>query len=60
MIVGADPSAKVVLFSGYEAAGPQGIDESAARMIEGYLTKPLDIVELSGLLVKLCEEKRFE
>lgn len=59
-IVAADPSAKIVMVSGYEAAGPHGIDEPAARLIEGYLTKPLDVIEMSILLARLSGEKRFD
>ncbi|MDY7034770.1 MAG: PAS domain S-box protein [Thermodesulfobacteriota bacterium] len=50
MIIKQDPGAKVILVSGYDEDGPNGIDYRTRMFIAGYLTKPIDMVELGRLL----------
>lgn len=49
-ILGVDPGARIILLSGYDQDGPQGIDARTRRAIAGYLTKPIDMAELARLL----------
>jgi DNA-binding NarL/FixJ family response regulator len=46
-IVEKDPGAKIIIVSGYEENGANGIDESAKHLIKGYVTKPCGMGELS-------------
>ena len=46
-LVEIDPSVKVVIISGYDISGPDGIDDDIKKMIKGYLTKPCGMTELS-------------
>ena len=52
-----DPQARVVLISGYDEKGPHGIDERTREMLAGYITKPVDVVELSLALGRLFENQ---
>ena len=52
----ADPGARIILLSGYDQDGPHGIDTRTRRAIAGYLTKPIDMAELSRLLEDLFED----
>ncbi|MDY6971795.1 MAG: sigma 54-interacting transcriptional regulator [Thermodesulfobacteriota bacterium] len=55
-IVDYDPSAKIVMISGYDERGPDGINGQARLLIKDYLTKPVDIAELSRVLAHLFEQ----
>jgi signal transduction histidine kinase/pSer/pThr/pTyr-binding forkhead associated (FHA) protein/ActR/RegA family two-component response regulator len=46
-IVERDPLAKIIIVSGYEETGPNGIDANAKHLIKGYLTKPCKMEDLS-------------
>jgi signal transduction histidine kinase/ActR/RegA family two-component response regulator len=46
-IVEKDPEAKIIIVSGYEESGPNGIDEGTKHLIKGYVTKPCGMGELS-------------
>jgi len=48
-----DPGLKVILWSGYNEKGLNAIDEKSLEMISGYITKPINIAELSHLLAEL-------
>ena len=50
MIVEKDPAAKIIIVSGYEETGPNGIEENAKSLIKGYLTKPCRMEELSQMI----------
>jgi YesN/AraC family two-component response regulator len=50
-----DPGAKIVLISGYEATGPTGIDDTTKSFIKGYLSKPIDVVDLTSLLERVIK-----
>lgn len=50
MIVEKDPAAKIIIVSGYEETGPNGIDDSAKALIKGYLTKPCRMEDLSQVI----------
>jgi CheY-like chemotaxis protein len=52
-IIEEDPAARIILISGYDERGPNGIDAGSKEFIKGYLTKPMDITELSQLLIRL-------
>ena len=54
-ILEMDSNARVVLISGYDQEGPHGIDERTRSAMAGYLTKPVDLMELSQLLRRLFE-----
>jgi two-component system cell cycle sensor histidine kinase/response regulator CckA len=56
-IIEKDPEARIILMSGYDEDGPNGIDPQIKKIIAGYLTKPFDIVELVQRLVKLLNIK---
>ena len=49
-LVSMDPNAKIIIVSGYDGSGPDGIDEDVRRLIKGYLTKPLKLEELSAAI----------
>ncbi len=49
-IMEIDPEARVVIVSGYEEAGPNGIDEEIKGLIKGYITKPCGREDLSRML----------
>jgi PAS domain S-box-containing protein len=49
-IVKTDPKARIVIVSGYEETGPQGIDDETKNLIKGYITKPCGRKELSQML----------
>jgi YesN/AraC family two-component response regulator len=55
-IMEADPNAKIVIISGYEETGQNGIDEGVKHLIKGYLTKPCGTEELSRMLSKVLEQ----
>ena len=52
-ILDQDPNARVVLISGYDEEGIEGIDSRIRALIAGYLTKPIDIHELSHVLAEI-------
>jgi two-component system response regulator AlgR len=56
-IIQQDPKSKIVLISGYNEMGANGINPETKKLIAGYLTKPIDMVELSQLLSKLLDPK---
>ena len=39
-ILEVDPEARIIIVSGYEPTGPDGIEESVHRLIKGYIVKP--------------------
>jgi signal transduction histidine kinase/pSer/pThr/pTyr-binding forkhead associated (FHA) protein/ActR/RegA family two-component response regulator len=49
-IVERDPLARIIMVSGYEETGPNGIDGLAKNVIKGYLTKPCRMEELSEVI----------
>jgi PAS domain S-box-containing protein len=54
-IIEKDPKAKIILISGYDERGPNGVDPLSKKMISGYLTKPIDMLELSQVLALLFD-----
>ena len=50
-----DPNAKIVIISGYDEHGPVALDSERKKFIRGYLTKPIDMNELSSMLAQLFE-----
>ena len=52
-VMNFDPKAKIVVISGYDETGPLGVEEEKKKYIKGYLSKPIDIKELSTLLTKM-------
>lgn len=59
-ILGVDPQARIVIFSGYEPPQSKLPDLLAKKLLKGYLTKPADIFELSRFLAQVLEEKKNE
>ncbi len=51
-----DPDANILIVSGYEEYGPDGIGESIKSMIKGYIIKPCRIEELSIGIAKALEK----
>ena len=51
-----DPSARIIIVSGYEATGPNGIDADAGALIKGYLTKPCGREDLGRMLATVLSE----
>ncbi len=45
-----DPAAKIIIISGYESEGPNGIDDNIREAIKGYLTKPCGASALSSMV----------
>lgn len=54
-IVERDPLARIIMVSGYEETGPNGIDDSAKSLIKGYLTKPCRMEELSQAISRALQ-----
>ncbi len=50
-----DPNAKIVIISGYDEHGPIALDDERKKFIRGYLTKPIDMNELSSMLAQLLK-----
>jgi PAS domain S-box-containing protein len=55
-ILDMDPEAKIILISGYEEEGPNGIDAQIKKRIIDYLIKPFDAEELSRVISKVVEK----
>ncbi|MCD6298399.1 MAG: response regulator [Deltaproteobacteria bacterium] len=55
-IMEMDTKARIVIVSGYEESGEDGIDENVRSQIKGYLTKPCGAEELSRMLSRVLEE----
>jgi len=49
-IMDMDPNSKIIVISGYNESGENGIDESVKSNIKGYITKPCGMKELSRAL----------
>jgi PAS domain S-box-containing protein len=56
-ILDFDPDACIVIFSGYDLAQWKLPDLLERKLVKGYLTKPVDIAELSQFLAKVLLEK---
>ena len=50
-----DPNARIIIVSGYEDSGQDGIDDNIRSLIKGYLTKPCGTEELSRMLSQALE-----
>ena len=55
-IMKIDPKAKIVVVSGYEESGPNGIDENVRGLVRGYLTKPCGREDLSRMLSSVLDQ----
>jgi signal transduction histidine kinase/pSer/pThr/pTyr-binding forkhead associated (FHA) protein/ActR/RegA family two-component response regulator len=53
-----DPKARIIIISGYEESGPDGIEEDVKSLIMGYLTKPFKVEELSRALSQALKEEK--
>ncbi|MGD9159328.1 MAG: ATP-binding protein [Desulfobacteraceae bacterium] len=47
-----DPDAKIIIISGYEIDGSNGINDDIRSSIKGYLTKPCNAIELSNMILE--------
>jgi CheY-like chemotaxis protein len=54
-IIEKDSKARIVIISGYEDTGVNGIDDDIRNLIKGYLTKPCGAEELSLMLSRALE-----
>jgi len=57
-IIKTDPKARIVIISGYDESGPDGIDEDIKKIIKGYLPKPCDSEELTQILSQALKKKK--
>jgi signal transduction histidine kinase len=55
-IMKKDPSARIIIISGYDETGPDGIDEDVRGLIKGYITKPCKIEELGEMISRVLEK----
>ena len=55
-IIKADPKARIVIVSGYEESGDNGIDENVKSIIKGYITKPCNMEELSRTISMILKQ----
>jgi CheY-like chemotaxis protein len=53
-----DPKARIIIISGYEESGPDGIEEDVKSLIMGYRTKPFKVEELSRALSQALKEEK--
>jgi two-component system chemotaxis response regulator CheY len=56
-IVEMDPKANIVIISGYNDSGPNGIDDKVRGVIKGYLTKPFKVDELSHVISRALQDR---
>jgi signal transduction histidine kinase/ActR/RegA family two-component response regulator len=49
-ILEKDSDARIIIISGYDESGPNGIEEDVKSLIVGYITKPCMLEDLSELL----------
>ncbi len=54
-ILKIDPSARIIIASGYEAEGSDGIPHHLRDVIKGYIVKPFEIARLSKLLAEVLK-----
>lgn len=52
-IFSIDPAANIVIVSGYDDIGPDGIDSRMKDSIKAYITKPFHIAKLSQVLTRV-------
>ena len=50
------PYQKIIIVSGYDEVGPDGIEPEIRKMIKGYLTKPCGMIDLSRSIYRALEE----
>jgi signal transduction histidine kinase/DNA-binding response OmpR family regulator len=55
-ILAVDPSARIIIASGYEAEGPDGVPQHLRKLIKGYIVKPFEIARLSKLLAEVLKQ----
>ncbi len=54
-IIEFDPEARIIMVSGYDEEGPNGIDDRIGKAIKGYLTKPVNMAQLTSLMADLLK-----
>lgn len=55
-ILAEDGQAKIVIISGYDPEGPDGLDDHSRKLIKGYLTKPIEARHLSRMMKQVLSE----
>jgi PAS domain S-box-containing protein len=50
-----DPEARIIMISGYDEEGPNGFDDRIAKAIKGYLTKPVNMAQLTSMMADLLK-----
>jgi len=51
-IIGVDPTARVILISGYQEGAKNEIETALKNVIKGFIVKPFDLKKLSEVMVK--------
>lgn len=54
-ILELDPKARIIMVSGYDERGPNGIDDRTEEAIKGYLIKPINMAQLTTLLADVLK-----
>jgi PAS domain S-box-containing protein len=54
-IIEFDPEARIIMISGYDEEGPNGIDDRITKAMKGYLTKPINMAQLTSLMADLLK-----
>jgi signal transduction histidine kinase/DNA-binding response OmpR family regulator len=54
-ILEIDPAARIIIASGYDAEGPDGVPPHLRNVIKGYIVKPFEIARLSKLLAEVLK-----
>ncbi len=54
-IMEKDPNVRIIILSGYDPGSSQQIDKHAWKWIKEYLTKPVDMIELSHALSRVLD-----
>ena len=52
-IIELDPAARIVLVSGYDRVGSEGIDDDTMALMKGYLTKPIVLKDLGKIFSRI-------
>ena len=56
-LLARDPAARIVIISGYDQEGEDGLEPEFRQQVKGYLTKPVHIADLQVLLARLLKIK---
>ncbi|SHK86270.1 GAF domain-containing protein [Desulfatibacillum alkenivorans DSM 16219] len=57
-ILEINPDAKIIMMSGFDDAGPDALEDGVRQKISGYLSKPIEISELTQAIKKALDAGR--